>query len=437
MKTRKGAQEAINVVTLGCSKNLVDSERLLSQLVSNGIQVMHNDETFKAKTVIINTCGFILDAKKESVETILRFISAKEEGKIRQVFVTGCLSQRYLEDLRSSIPDVDIYFGTNDLESIINNLGLSYKQALLGKRYLTTPKHYAYLKVSEGCNRKCSFCAIPLIRGRHSSTPISGVYQEAEFLASQGVKEVMLIAQDLTSYGIDIYGKKALSELLTELSKIKDIEWIRLHYAYPRGFPLSVLKIMKEQQNICKYLDIPFQHNSDQVLLKMRRNHTKSQNQKLIEAIRKDIPDLALRTTLITGHPGETDRAFKELVEFVKNSEFERLGVFTYSEEEGTWAARNYKDRIPEEVKKERADELMSIQQNISMRKNISKIGDIVKVIIDGREGDYYQGRTEWDSPEIDNEVLIKRGTANLTIGKFYQAKITAAEEFDLYGIIA
>jgi ribosomal protein S12 methylthiotransferase len=434
MHTRAGKKEGINLVTLGCSKNVVDSEVLLKQLQANHLTVRHNDESFDARTVIINTCGFIKDAKQESIDTILRFIRAKEKGLIRRVIVMGCLSERYKKDLEKEIPDVDKYFGVNDLEQIIQSLGLSYKQSLLGERLLSTPSHYAYLKISEGCDRKCSFCAIPLIRGRHRSRTSGSLLEEARGLSEQGVKELILIAQDLTSYGVDINKKQGLYELLQALSGIRGIEWIRLHYAYPAGFPREVIRVMKESGNICRYLDIPFQHNSDVVLQKMRRGHNQRQNYELIDFIRSEIPEITLRTTVITGHPGETDKEFHELMRFVERVAFDRLGVFTYSEEEGTWASRKWKDRIPEQVKNDRADELMQLQQVISKKLNDNKIGRSFKVLIDGREGEYYRGRTEADSPEVDNEVLIPVAGKLLVTGSFYQTRITGAEEFDLYG---
>lgn len=434
MQTRAVKKHKINVVTLGCSKNVVDSEYLLKQVESNNITVQHNDESFEAKTVIINTCGFIKEAKQESVDTILRYINAKEKGLIDQVCVMGCLSERYRKDLEKEIPDVDKYFGVNDLEAVIKHLGLNYKLELLGERKLTTPGHYAYMKVSEGCDRECSFCAIPLIRGRHTSRPMELLTLEANNLAARGVKELILIAQDLTSYGLDIYKRQALPDLLKLLSDISGIEWIRLHYAYPAGFPREVIQVMKERDNICRYLDIPFQHNSDLVLRKMRRGHTRRTNHALISYIRNEIPDITLRTTVMTGHPGETEQEFNELRYFVEKFEFDRLGIFTYSEEEGTWGARNLKDRISEKVKKERADTLMNLQQVISKRLNINKIGSSFKVLIDGREGEHYIGRTVADSPEVDNEVLIPVAGMPMKTGSFYLTRITAAEEFDLYG---
>ncbi len=345
-RSRPGKKEMINVVTLGCSKNTVDSERLLKQLSSNNLEICHDEKSFEAKTVIINTCGFIKDARQESIDTILRFIRAKEEGLLKRVIVMGCLSERFKKELEKEIPQVDKYFGVNDLEQIIKHLDLSFRESLLGERILTTPRHYAYLKISEGCDRSCSFCAIPLIRGRHRSVPTDQLREEAERLAAGGVKELILIAQDLSSYGTDIYKRQALPELLRLLSDIKGLEWIRLHYAYPAGFPREIAEVMKERENICRYLDIPFQHSSDAVLRNMRRGHSQRQNYALIDYLRKCLPDITLRTTIMTGHPGETDKAFGELRQFVENVEFDRLGVFTYSEEVNTWAAKHLKDRI-------------------------------------------------------------------------------------------
>ncbi len=434
MQSKSGKISEINVITLGCSKNLVDSEYLLRQLESNSVVVSHNAENSTAGIVIINTCGFIKDAKQESINTILQYIKAKEEGLIQHVFVMGCLSERYKKELEKEIPNVDKYFGVNDLESIINHIGLDYKKVLVGERLLTTPPHYAYLKISEGCDRKCSFCAIPLIRGSHISKSIEDLVLETKFLAQKGVKELILIAQDLTRYGVDLYKRQALPELLVSLSDIPGIEWIRLHYSYPAGFPKKLVQVMNERGNICKYLDIPFQHASDTVLKRMHRGHTSRQNYNLINTIRKTIPDITLRTTLITGFPGESQQEFEELCNFVRDIEFDRLGVFSYSAEEGTPAAHQYKDNIPEKVKKQRVEQLMEIQQNISMKLNAQKIGHSFKVLIDIREGEYYMGRTESDSPEIDNEVLIPVGNARLKPGNFYNVRITGAEEFDLFG---
>jgi len=428
--------KGIRVVTLGCSKNVVDSEVLLNQMQNNGIHISYGDDLTDDRIVIINTCGFIKDAKQESIDTILQFIKAKEKGMIDQVLVMGCLSERYKKDLEKEIPDVDKYFGVNDLESIIKHLGLNYKRELLGERVLTTPSHYAYLKISEGCDRRCSFCAIPIIRGVHVSKPYEDLFSEAASLADKGVKELILIAQDLTRYGVDIYKRQALPELLEGLADIRGIEWIRLHYAYPADFPKKVITVMKERDNICKYLDIPFQHSSDSVLMKMHRGHTQRQNYELIDYIRKEIPDITLRTTLIAGHPGETKKDFEELRNFVEEVKFDRLGVFTYSAEEDTLAARIYKDNIPEKLKKERADELMQIQQGISLELNHNKVGRLIKVLVDGREGAYYKARSEADSPEIDNEVLVNYIQTTPEIGCFYTVQVTGAEEFDLYGEI-
>jgi ribosomal protein S12 methylthiotransferase len=434
MHTKPDQSDKINIVTLGCSKNVVDSEFLMKQIDANFIGVVHNADSFQYKTVIINTCGFIQDAKQESIDTILRFIRAKEKGLIRHVFVMGCLSERYKKDLEKEIPDVDMYFGANDLPAIIKHLGLNYRENLVGERLLTTPSHYAYMKISEGCDRRCAFCAIPIMRGKHVSTPIELLKDEAKSLAGSGVKELILIAQDLSWYGMDIYRRQALPELLENLAGVSGIEWIRLHYAYPAAFPRDVIRVMKERTNICNYLDIPFQHASDQVLQMMRRNHDSRQNYELIDFIRREIPDITLRTTLMTGHPGEGEKEFAELKQFVKEVRFDRLGVFAYSEEEDTWAAEKYEDSVPPEVKKERAAELMEIQQGISKELNLSKINKSIKVLIDRQEGDYYIGRSESDSPEVDNEILIHASNVRLHTGKFYNVKITGAEEFDLYG---
>jgi ribosomal protein S12 methylthiotransferase len=415
---------------------VVDSEFLMKQIDSNSIGVVHNADSFQYKTVIINTCGFIQDAKQESIETILRFIRAKEKGLIKHVFVMGCLSERYKKDLEKEIPDVDMYFGSNDLPGIIKRLGLNYKESLVGERVLTTPSHYAYMKISEGCDRHCAFCAIPIMRGKHISTPVEILTEEAISLAGSGVKELILIAQDLSWYGMDIYKKQALPQLLENLADVSGIEWIRLHYAYPAAFPRDVIRVMKERSNICNYLDIPFQHASDKVLQMMKRNHDRKMNYELIDFIRREIPDITIRTTLMTGHPGEGEVEFEELRQFVKDVKFDRLGVFTYSEEEDTWAADKYDDSIPPDVKKARAAELMELQQGISKELNLNKIDKSIKVLVDRKEGDYYIGRSESDSPEVDNEILIPASLKKLQTGKFYTVKITGAEEFDLYGEI-
>jgi ribosomal protein S12 methylthiotransferase len=434
MFTKADKKDRINIVTLGCSKNVVDSEFLMKQIDANYISVVHNADSFQYKTVIINTCGFIQDAKQESIDTILRFIRAKENGLLKHVFVMGCLSERYKKDLVKEIPDVDMYFGANDLPGIIKHLGLNYKENLVGERVLTTPPHYAYMKISEGCDRRCAFCAIPIMRGNHISTPLETLKEEARFLAASGVKELILIAQDLSWYGMDIYKRQMLPELLENLADVGGIEWIRLHYAYPAAFPRDVIRVMKERTNICNYLDIPFQHASDKVLQMMRRNHDSKQNYELIDFIRKEIPDITLRTTLMTGHPGEGETEFGELKQFVTQVKFDRLGVFAYSEEEDTWAAEKYADTIPPEVKKERAAELMELQQGISKKLNFNKIDKSIKVLIDRKEGEYYIGRSESDSPEVDNEILITAPHKRLHNGQFYNVKITGAEEFDLYG---
>jgi ribosomal protein S12 methylthiotransferase len=434
MRTKADQSDKINIVTLGCSKNVVDSEFLMKQIDANTIGVVHNADSFQYKTVIINTCGFIQDAKQESINTILRFIRAKENGLIRHVFVMGCLSERYKKDLEKEIPDVDMYFGANDLPAIIKHLGLNYRENLIGERVLTTPPHYAYMKISEGCDRRCAFCAIPIMRGKHVSTPVEVLAEEARSLAGSGVKELILIAQDLSWYGLDIYKRRALPELLEKLADVSGIEWIRLHYAYPADFPRDAIRVMKERPTICNYLDIPFQHASDRVLQMMKRNHDRKQNYELIDFIRREIPDITLRTTLMTGHPGEGEEEFEELRQFVRDVKFDRLGVFTYSEEEDTWAAGNYEDSVPYEVKKQRAAELMDLQQDISKELNLNKIGKSIKVLIDRKETDFYIGRSESDSPEVDNEILIPATPGKLHTGKFYTVKITGAEEFDLYG---
>jgi ribosomal protein S12 methylthiotransferase len=431
MKTRT-KQNTINIVTLGCSKNLVDSEVLMKQLDANGLIVVHNSNAFDADTVIINTCGFIKDAKEESINTILQFVNAKEKGRIHNLFVMGCLSERYKQELEKEIPDVDRYFGANNLKDIVETLGYDVKNNLLGERLTTTPKHYAYLKISEGCDRQCSFCAIPLIRGKHHSKPVEQVIREAQLLIAGGAKELILIAQDLTYYGVDLYHKKKLADLLEQLSDIDNLEWIRLHYAYPTGFPINILKVIHKKINICNYLDIPFQHISDPVLKKMRRGITSRQTYKLIDYFRNVIPNLTLRTTLMVGHPGEGEKEFNELLMFVQQKKFDRLGVFSYCEEEGTFGAVNFADHVPKNVKEYRAHQLMDMQKEISGIINSGKIGQKYKTLIDRHEGEYYIGRTEADSPEVDNEVLI-RSDVPLTIGNFYEVTVTGAEEYDLY----
>jgi len=407
----------INVITLGCSKNLIDSEVMMRQLQSDYTIVHDSDEV--SDIVIINTCGFINDAKEESIDTILRSVEAKKTGDIQKVFVTGCLSERYKSDLQSEIQNVDGFYGVNELPEVLNALEVDYKNELLGERLLTTPKHYAYLKISEGCDRSCSFCAIPLIRGKHTSKTIEEIVKETAFLASKGVKEIMLIAQDLTYYGIDIYRKRKIAELIQKISEVEGVEWIRLHYAYPAGFPEDLLDVMKNNPKVCNYLDIPLQHISDNMLKSMKRALGKEGTLKLVKKIREQLPDAAIRTTMIVGYPGETEDDFQQLMDFVLASKFERLGVFQYSPEEGTTAFA-LKDDVPVKVKQDRADRLMELQQNISFTLNKAKEGKVLKTIIDKKEGDYYIGRTEFDSPEVDQEVLIKTENNDLTIGDFY-----------------
>lgn len=423
----------INIVTLGCSKNLVDSEHLMAQLTDNGFEVVHDSNSTNAKIVIINTCGFIGDAKEESVNMILEFIAAKEAGLIEHLFVMGCLSERYKVDLEKEMPEVEQYFGAANLKDIVEYLKGEYNEKIKTERVVTTPKHYAYLKISEGCNWKCGYCAIPLIRGEHKSVPIEELIKEAEKLAEKGVKELIVIAQDTTYYGVDLYGERRLAELLKRLCEIEGIEWVRLHYAYPTNFPIDVLDVIASEPKMCKYLDIPLQHVSDSQLRSMRRGLNGVQSVELMEKIREIVPDIALRTTLIVGYPGETDQDFEELKAFVKKMRFERLGVFQYSEEEGTYAAKELTDDISAEVKEQRAEEIMEIQNEISLENNERKIGTIQKVIVDRTEGDFFIARTQYDSPEVDNEVVIST-RKKLEIGAFYDIKIDAAEDYDLYG---
>ena len=432
LKTKKTLPVTVNVITLGCSKNLVDSEVMMKQLDAANFKVSH-DSSEPHDIVIINTCGFINDAKQESIDTILNVVAAKKAGTVKKVIVTGCLSARYYEELKKEIPEVDAYFGVNDLKKILLSLDADYKKELLGERHLTTPQHYAYLKIAEGCDRKCSFCAIPLIRGKHISKPIKEIINEASLLAEQGVKELVLIAQDLTYYGLDIYKKRKLASLLEKLSDIKNIEWIRLQYAYPAAFPMDVLKVIREHDNICNYLDIPFQHISDKLLKSMNRTIDKKGTLKLIERIKKEVPGIALRTSLIVGYPGETEKDFNELMNFVSDVKFDRLGVFTYSHEESTKAFK-LKDNVSAKIKQQRVDALMQLQQDISFEKNKALIGKTLKVSIDRKENDYLVGRTEYDSPEVDNEVLIKTKAKINLIGQFCNVKITSAEAFDLFG---
>lgn len=434
MKTKGHKKVKVNIVTLGCSKNLVDSEVLLTQLRGNGIDAGHEMPDNDASVVIINTCGFIDNAKQESVDAILRYVDAKQEGLIDKVYVTGCLSQRYKDDLEKEIPEVDAWFGTRDLSRLLKQFKADYKQELVGERILTNPGHYAYMKISEGCDRPCSFCAIPLMRGRHVSRPVEELVLEARNLARQGTKELLLIAQDSTYYGVDLYKKRTLADLLNRLADVEGIEWIRLHYAFPSGFPEDVLDVMATRSNICRYLDIPLQHASTRMLQMMRRGITREKTEQLLNTIRNKVPGIAIRTTLITGHPGETEADFDELLKFVEEQRFERLGVFTYSHEENTHAW-TMKDDVPPSVKQQRADEVMALQERISYEINEQKVGQIMKVLVDRKEGGYYIGRTEFDSPEVDNEVLIECPDY-LRIGDFTHVKITAATEFDLFATV-
>jgi ribosomal protein S12 methylthiotransferase len=432
MKTKSIKKDKVNVITLGCSKNLVDSEVLVSQLKHNNVDVEHQSEKNNANIVVINTCGFIDRAKEESINTILEYASAKDDGKIDKLYVTGCLSQRYKDDLEKEIPAVDAFFGTSELPALLKKFKANYKQELIGERFLTTPKHYAYLKISEGCNRTCSFCAIPLMRGEHQSKTIEDIITEAKNLASKGVKEIILIAQELTYYGLDIYKKRALSDLLYQLNEVDGIEWIRLHYAYPSKFPLDVIDAIKNCDKVCNYLDIPLQHANDDVLNVMKRQITQAETRELIQKIREINPDIAIRTTMLVGFPNETEEAFDDLCNFVKEMKFDRLGVFQYSHEDDT-SAYLMEDIIDTDTKEERASMLMQIQQEISYQKNEEKVGQTFKVMIDRKESGYFVGRTEYDSPDVDNEVLIDAQKFYCRIGDFVQAKITDCTDFDLY----
>ena len=434
MKTKGNKKSKVNIVTLGCSKNLVDSEVLLTQLRGNGIDAVHESKTDDSRVVVINTCGFIDNAKQESIDTILRYVDAKEEGIVDKVYVTGCLSQRYKEDLEKEIPNVDAWFGTRDLSRMLKVFNANYKQELIGERILTNPSHYAYLKISEGCDRPCSFCAIPLMRGGHISRPIEELVLEAKNLAKQGTKELLLIAQDSTYYGLDVYKKRNLAELLKHLSDVDGIEWIRLHYAFPAGFPMDVLDVMAERSNICNYLDIPLQHASSKMLQLMRRGTTREKTEDLLRLIREKVPGIAIRTTMIAGHPGETEQDFQELLDFVERSRFDRLGVFTYSHEDNTHSY-SMPDDVPEDVKQERMEAVMELQQSISLDLNKQKIGQTFKVMVDRKEGGIYIGRTESDSPEVDNEVIIE-SEEYLRLGDFVNVQIKSASEFDLTGEI-
>lgn len=431
MKTKGTKKTKVNIVTLGCSKNLVDSEVLLTQLRGNGIDVTHESKQDDSNIVVINTCGFIDNAKQESIDTILRYVDAKEEGLVEKVYVTGCLSQRYSQDLEKEIPEVDAWFGTRDLSRLLKQLNANYKHELVGERILTNPSHFAYLKISEGCDRPCSFCAIPLMRGKHVSRPMEELVLEAKNLAKNGTKELLLIAQDSTYYGLDIYKKRNLGELLKNLSDVEGIEWIRLHYAFPTGFPLDALDVMAERPNICKYLDIPLQHGSTEMLKLMRRGTTREKTEELLQTIRAKVPGIAIRTTLIAGHPGEGQEQFDEMMSFVERSRFDRLGVFPYSHEDNTHS-HSMNDDVPAETKQERVDILMELQQGISLELNQAKVGKTFNVLIDRKEGGSFIGRTEYDSPEVDNEVILDGTTNYLRVGDFVQANVTSASEFDL-----
>lgn len=427
-------KNSIDLITLGCSKNLVDSERIIRQLQANGYSVTHDSDNPKGDIAIINTCGFIGDAKEESINMILQFAQRKKKKKLSKLIVMGCLSQRYMNELSAEIPEVDKFYGKFDFESIINDLGQPYRKDLQLERTLTTPPHYAYIKISEGCDRTCSYCAIPIITGKHISRPIEEIEEEVRRLVAEGVKEFQLIAQDLTYYGLDLYKEMKLAELTARLSHIPGVEWIRLHYAYPAHFPFDILPVIRESENVCNYLDIALQHISNNMLSLMRRNVTKDETIALIRRIRTEVPGIHLRTTLMVGHPGETQEDFEELKQFVREARFERMGAFTYSDEDDTYSNKHYTDDIPQEVKQQRLDELMDIQQEISADINQGKIGQEYKVIIDREDEEYYVGRTQFDSPEVDPEVLIPKANKALSIGQFYQVSITGAEYFDLYG---
>lgn len=433
MKTKTLRKDKVNVITLGCSKNLVDSENIITQLKGNDYEVVHDSNDEDANVVIVNTCGFIDLAKEESVNTILQYAEVKKQGGIDKLYVTGCLSQRYKDDLEVEIPEVDAYFGTLELPSLLAKLEADYQHDLIGERWISTPQHYAYLKISEGCNRTCSFCAIPLMRGKHVSKPIERLVKEAENLARHGVKELMLIAQELTYYGLDIYKKRELPKLLHALADVEGIDWIRLHYAYPSKFPTEIFEVMAERPEICNYLDMPLQHANDDVLARMRRQITRKETVELVEKARIMVPDLTLRTTMLVGFPGETEQEFQDLCQFVEEMEFDRLGVFQYSHEEDT-IAHAMADDIPAEVKAERANALMELQQDISWSKNQAKVGKTFKTLFDRKEGEYFIGRTEGDSPEVDNEVLVKAADNYVRVGDFAPIKITRAEDYDLYG---
>ena len=422
---------------MGCSKNLVDSEKLMRQLELNGFKVTHDSEHPKGEIAVINTCGFIGDAKQESIDMILEFCQAKEEGRLKKLFVMGCLSERYLKELEEEIPQVDKYYGKFNWAELVADLGKAIRTDKLLERDLTTPSHYAYLKISEGCDRHCSYCAIPIITGKHVSRPMEEILEETRMLVARGVKEFQVIAQELTYYGVDLYHRQMLPELVERMADIPGVEWIRLHYAYPANFPTDLLRVMRERDNVCKYMDIALQHISDNMLQRMRRHVTRQETYELIERFRKEVPGIHLRTTLMVGHPGETEQDFAELLDFVREVKFERMGAFAYSEEEGTYSAGHYEDDIPEETKQKRLDKLMAVQQEVSAELASRKIGQTFKVIIDRCEGDFYVGRTQFDSPEVDPEVLIPKSEGELETGNFYEITITDADDFDLYGVKA
>ena len=430
-------KNTIDIITMGCSKNLVDSEKLMRQLELNGFKVTHDSEHPKGEIAVINTCGFIGDAKQESIDMILEFCQAKEEGRLKKLFVMGCLSERYLKELEEEIPQVDKYYGKFNWAELVTDLGKAIRTDKLLERDLTTPSHYAYLKISEGCDRHCSYCAIPIITGKHVSRPMEEILEETRMLVARGVKEFQVIAQELTYYGVDLYHRQMLPELVEHMADIPGVEWIRLHYAYPANFPTDLLRVMRERDNVCKYMDIALQHISDNMLQRMRRHVTRQETYELIERFRKEVPGIHLRTTLMVGHPGETEQDFAELLDFVREVKFERMGAFAYSEEEGTYSAGHYEDDIPEETKQKRLDKLMAVQQEVSAELASRKIGQTFKVIIDRCEGDFYVGRTQFDSPEVDPEVLIPKSEGELETGNFYEITITDADDFDLYGVKA
>jgi ribosomal protein S12 methylthiotransferase len=436
VKARTLKQNKVNVITLGCSKNLVDSEVMMGQLRANDFEVVHESSRNDASIVIINTCGFIDNAKQESIDTILHYAKKKEQGKIERLIVTGCLSERYKPDLEKEITNVDAYFGTRDLPLLLKTLGADYKHELIGERLLTTPRHFAYMKISEGCDRPCSFCAIPLMRGKHISRPMEELVTEAKNLAANGTKELLLIAQDSTYYGLDIYKDRKLAELMSRLSDVEGIGWIRLHYAFPSGFPEDVLDVIRERSNICKYIDIPLQHISDRMLKSMRRGTTEAKTYELIERFREKVPGIALRTTMIAGYPDESQEDHEAMLRFVEKARFDRLGIFTYSHEENTHAF-NLPDNVPDDIKQERAEAVMAVQQQISEDINSAKVGQVFKVLFDRKEGDYFVGRTEFDSPEVDNEVLVPAKDTYIRIGDFAPVRITSTAAFDLYGELA